>query len=784
MWKAGGRRYGNLDEAASPARHPGLSESASLLDFRGLWLIVRRRARFIGTLVACVLIGVAAALVLIPPRYSATAVVLVDPRQQRVTASESVLSGIGSDAAAVESQVDLITSSALIKRVVERLGLADDPEFNSMSAVQRLAAGVLSVFGVDPAGDRETQSNWILRRVQDRLDVRRRGLTYVIEVTFTSVVPAKAARIANAIAETYQDDQRAAKFDATIKASDWLKDRIVEMRTHVRDSENAVASYRAENNLIDTAEGIKLVQRQIETLNQQLILARASGAEARARLDRVQQITAQSGNTAGLNEALQSPVIANLRSQYAEVARSEAELSAALGGQHPSLVRVRAQLADLRRQIDSEIGRILAGVRNEFEVAKSREASLEADLTRFKEQAARYDQADVRLRELQREAQANRALFDQFLVRSKETTEQQTLQIPDARIVAPALAPVRPNRPGTALLLAVAVAVSLVLGMGLALVLEHLDRTYRTIAEVERDLSLPCLGIVPLVEAGRTAGGRAIGILATLVRRAGPRFQAARSLARAVLDDPSSPFAEGLHSVRLRLRAAHRRDSGEVLAVVSAMPGEGKSVIAANLAHASAKAGARTLLIDGDLRHASLSAAYPGAKAGLVDVLNGGIGVKAAVLQDPRSGLSILAGGARHDTVNALAEADDERLSTILQQCRQLFDLVIIDSPAILPVAESRRLLDCADRAVLVIEWRRTARDTVFEALNSVGPGADKIAGVVLNKVDVSKYRLYDYGRYGLYTAETGGPRSRERPEPVAASVMHGPREAVQAAGS
>jgi len=324
----------------------------------------------------------------------------------------------------------------------------------------------------------------------------------------------------------------------------------------------------------------------------------------------------------------------------------------------------------------------------------------------------------------------------------------------------------------------VAAAVSLTLGVGLALVLEHLDRSYRTIAEVEHGLSMPCLGLVPLAD-GAARGG----VLSTLFGRA-RGFLAARSLARAVLDAPSSPFAEGLHSVRLRLRTASRRDVGQVVAVVSAMPGEGKSIIAANLAHACAKAGLRTLLVDGDLRHASLSAAYPGAKAGLVDVLSGGLGIKAAVLQDPRSGLSVLAGGARGETVNALAETDDVRLGAVLDQCRKIFDLVIVDSPAILPVAESRKLLDCADRALLVIEWRRTARDTVIEALNALGEGVDKIAGAVLNKVDVCKYRLYDYGRYAVYTADLKGARARPRPDTIAAAVVHGPREIVQAARS
>jgi succinoglycan biosynthesis transport protein ExoP len=750
MWKTARRRYGTLDEEA-PA---GLAESASLLDFGRLWLIIRRRIQLIGAIVVAVSIATVAALAIIPPRYSSTAVVLVDPRQPRVTSSESVLSGIGSDAAAVESQVDLISSSALAARVIKRLGLTDDPEFNSPSTTQRLS----QLFGFD-SSDPDTQFNWIVRHFQEKREVHRRGLTYIIEITFTSAVPAKAARIANAMAQMYQDDQRAAKFDATEKASAWLNDRIEELRTRVRESETAVANYKADNHLVDTAAGITLVQRQIETLNQQLILARASTAEARARIDQVEQITSRSGNAAGLNEALQSPVIANLRSQYAEVARTEAELASALGSQHPTLQRVRAQLADLRRQIDGEIVRILAGVRNEYEVAQSREASLEGDLARLKEQAARFDRADVRLRELQREAQANRTLFDQFLARSKETTEQQSLQIPDARIVAPALAPVRPNRPGTPLLLLVALAVSLMLGVGVALVLEHLDRSYRTVAEVEHRLSMACLGLVPLADAG------------------------GRSLGSAVLDAPSSAFTEGMHSVRQRVRGANRHQPGEVLALVSAVPGEGKSTIAANLAHACAKAGLRTLLVDADLRHASVSAAYPSAVAGLVDVLNGNISVKAAALPDPRSGLSILAAGANRDTINALAETDDARLGGMLEQMRQQFELVIVDCPAILPIAESRRLLDCADRAVLVIEWRHTACDTVMEALNALGDSVDKLAGVVLNKVNLRKYRLYDYGRYAAYTRDISAARARPRPQ-IAAAVRHSPREAVQAAGS
>ena len=389
--------YSPLDDPADAAPvgrdsgHDQRDNSRSvggLLDLRSFWLVLRWRTRLIALVTLGTVVVAACALVILPPKYKATTVVLVDPRQPHVTNTQAVLTGIGADAAAVESQVELIESSALAKKVIETLKLAEDPDFTSLSLMDRISDGLSTLLGRDPDAFERTRTGRLIYKFQNGLTVRRRGLTYVLEISYRAGDPVKAAHISGTIAEAYLDDQRAAKGEITARASGWLGDRIGEMRERVRSSEEAVAAYRSANNLVDVTQGNKLINRQVEDLTQQLALARSRTADASARLERVQQATQRNSDPATLSEALQSQVIANLRSQYAETVRTEAESAAINGDRHPGLIAARAQLANLRRQIDNEIGRILVGVRSDYQVAMSREAALETELAKLKEQSA------------------------------------------------------------------------------------------------------------------------------------------------------------------------------------------------------------------------------------------------------------------------------------------------------------------------------------------------------------------------------------------------------------
>ncbi len=575
--------------------------------------MLRWRAWLIGVVTLATVLVAGIALVVIPPRYKATTVVLVDPRQQRVTNSEAVISGIGADAAAVESQVELIESSALARKVIERLKLTQDPDFAKISVLEQIGEGLLALVGQASPNTEERRLNRLVYKFQNGLNVRRRGLTYVLEISYTAKTPAKAALISGAVADAYLDDQRAAKAEITARASGWLGERIEAMRDQLRDAERAVADYKSANSMVDVTQGNKLISRQIEDLTQQLALSRTRTAEAWARRERVEQVTRNTTDPAALAEALQSQTIAGLRTQLAEAARAEAESHALYGDRHPSRVAARAQLEGVRRQIDNELTRIVAGVRSDYQVASDRERSLERELTSLKEKFGETSQANVRLHELEREAQARRALFEQFLNRAKETSEQQSLHIADARIISPALVPLKQDRPPTVVLLIVAAVGGGILGLGLVLLMEQMARGLRTGAEIEEFLSLPCIATLPSEANGLSARRGLLG-------RHWPRARAGQGAAAALFarSAPLSAYARSLQVLRSRLRRASPSRRGEVLVVISALPGEGKSTFACNYALSAASAGIRTLLIDGDVYNASASRAFELDRGGAV----------------------------------------------------------------------------------------------------------------------------------------------------------------------
>src|ERR1700731_2147950 len=734
------------------------------VDLREMSRILRRRWKTVAApplcLIALALIYILSATTL----YTATSTVLVDPR--RASAIESnqsamSMSNFGTDDATIESETLLIQSIAILQRVGEKLKLTDDPEFvptpGLLDPIKRLFSSSSPVAGASLEDAAKARSVDILQR---RMKVTRQGTTFLVDINVSSESPRKAAVIANAIAEAYFEEQVRAKYDATRIAADWLNGQIDGLKSRVVASEKAVEDFRSANNLT-VSQGVTVNDQQITDLNNQLIAARVQTAEARAKFDQAQQLSKSGSDAGGINAAISSDTIGKLRAQYADIAKNEADLSSKYGARHPLVANVHAQLRDTQRLINEEIKRILQSAGHDYDVARSREASLQQSFEQLQGVSSSSGQAQVRLRELQREAEANRTLYESYLARYKETTAQESLEMPDSHVVTMASIPIGPSWPKTWFVLGIALTLGLGMGCVLGFLADYLDRRVKTLEQAEQISGLPALAAVPLIGArelarlakrGRTELGRYDPKTAKLLPAA-----LQPPLMRYALDAPGTFFAEAIRAIRLALQRTMRVQPVKVVLVTSALENEGKTTLATNLAQSFASLGVQTLLIDGDLLNPQLTHALcPHADTGLLDFAMNRASPEQAILIDHSTRLSILPSTiVKHvDLITELMFS--ERIVDVLDHLRQRYELIVIDSPPLVPLVDGRALAELADRIILALAWDQTPGEVLSHTIDLLSPVQDRILGTVLTRVDLSRLRFYDYYRSSAYLKPYG----------------------------
>lgn len=451
---------------APPRRGPSIRSALALLRRRALWIL------------GCALIGASIAVLagkLVTPRYTAEAQLYIDPRDLRLVDKE--LTPTGQDATGfmtiVESQAQVITSSNVLGRVVRSLDLAHDLEF---TGGQR--GGLLAALGLsrppprDPASDAEAA----LDALDKRVAVRRTGRTFIVDVTAWSRDPERAAQIANAVAAAYLAEEAATRAEAASKASAGLSARLVELREAVNAAESRVQAYKVENGLVGTRDAL-VSDQQLTQLNAQLASARVRAADAQARVDQLQRIQTSGSDAGATEDALASPAIASLRTQHAELSRRQAELLHDLGPRHPLVTSINSQIGQVRRLIDQESARYGQAARTDLARAQATVAALERSFDSAKGKTVGQAQASIRLRELEREQEASRAVYQAFLVRAQETGQQARLDVGNARVITPAVRPPYPSYPPPARTLAlIGLAAGLLLGIGLAVGEDRLRR--------------------------------------------------------------------------------------------------------------------------------------------------------------------------------------------------------------------------------------------------------------------------------------------------------------------
>lgn len=766
------KRASDNSPAAGREGYPDTSSSfgfggAEGIDLREILRIARRRGPMvavIGFLTA--LLGAVYALQLTPV-YTAKSTLLIDTNQKNIINAEAIVSGIGRDNSALESELELIRSYDVAKRVVSKLKLDQQPktEPSKVSVVRQLMS---LVFSREPAPQpvvNENHTDKVIRSLSRSIAVDRKGWTYVVDIKYTSSNPVKAAQVANAFADEYLVDQLEANYEVTRRANDWLSERLDDLRKKVRESERAVELFKVENNIVET-NGSTLNDQQVAKLNEQLILARAESAQAQARYDQVQAVRKRGGDITAFADALQSSALASLKGKASEIRRELANLSAKYGNRHPSVVSARAQLQDVRRSISSEAKRILTSTENALQVAGSREKSIAASLAEVRGTASRDGQAEVILRELERESAANKALFESFLGRFKQTSEQEKLNTNNSRVIERASVPRGPSAPNKKSIVVLATMLGLGLGVGLAFLLEQLDAGYRTTVQIEKHMGVPVLASIPRSDdelPGSSIGRAArkynpFGLLPSVFRKGDKSERRMKksdrvSISRLVVQRPLSSFTEAIRALRMGIKFADVDRPQKIVLLASALPGEGKSTIASNLALHAAASGERVLIIDLDLRHPVLTSLYaPDAKQGAVELLLGEVDLKQAIVKDAASGLHILPAPRRKDLTHTAELLGSKRMKDLFAHLSGFYDLIVVDTSPLLPVTDGRALIDVVDSLVLVVKWETTARDAVDAALKQSLGAHGKLTGVVMNDVVASRARYYDYYKSGYYS--------------------------------
>jgi len=697
-----------------------------------------------------------------PPTYTARAAMIIDKGTVQVQ-----LGGILSEVPVeVDSQIQLIKSEAVALAVVDKLKLAEDPEFIDPPVgllgrmrtfvADHLRQWLFSVRATDAAVEADP-AGLAATNALERLKLSRTG--YVVEIEFSSFSPKRAAEVANGFAEAYIEDQQKHKQRAAQEAGTWLNDQIEELRKQSVRADEAVAQFKAKNNIVAvTSDGRLITDQQLTLLNSQLVVAREKTAEARARLDRIEQVINSNAPDkqaiATVTDTLNNPIIIKLRTQYLELLNREALWSREYGATHQAVINLGRQIREIQGSIHDELRRIGETYRSEYEIAKQRQAELERAVVDAERQYQDTNQVLAKLRELESSAETLRGLYRTALQRGTELVQKQSFPVADARLIARAAPPTGKSSPRTLLIVFASAIGGAVLGFGAGALRASLDRVFRTPAQVEAGLQCRCLALAPALNRVKYRAGPANPKSRIVRRNSGVIWD--------VVDRPLARFAEAMRTIRLEVHLNGPKKPISVLGFTSSLPKEGKSTIASAFALLSAHSGARTILVDCDLRNPALSAALaPNAESGLLEVVSGKRQLDEVLWSEPTTGLAFLPTVMKRSrAAESSAILSSAALRTFFDKLRQKYECIVVDFSPIAPIIDVQSTAGLVDSYVFVVEWGRTNIDVAELALNKATVVQENLLGVVLNKVNFKTLGQYEgyrrdyyadkhYGQYG-----------------------------------
>lgn len=716
---------------------------------------LKRQWRLIALVTGLGIVVGATYIALSPAKYTAETDMIIDTKRVTWTQAEMQAENHPIEDASVESEIETTKSEKVALAVIRRLHLDDDPEF--IGSGRQLTRHILSLLklksGTEAALTKEELERRALGVVENNLRVTRLGRSYIEQIAYTSLDRNKAANIANAFADAYIEDQLQAKFEATHRASDWLQQRIGELRQQASDAFKAVQDFKSQNGIIIGVDGKLASEVELDQLGIALAKARADTSQAKARLDRITRVLEQrpDPNKESFNipdpivtDALSNPVITRLRQQFLDDQNKESEWSARYGADHQAARNLRAEMAALQRAIWDEISRIAESYKSELQIAKSQEESIDKRMTEVFQSSASTREKQVRLRELETSANTYRNIYETFLSRFTQSVQQQSFPSTEARVVTPASPPSVPSSPKITLTIALATLCGFGFGVMAGFAREQMNRQIHTRAEIEKLLGTSCLAVLPKVAERNLSLGK---------RKTKRESGAFRQLSDVA---PFSSTAEALRYIKVAIDL-HPGES-KVIGIVSALPGEGKTTVAAAFSAFLAKGGARTLVVDADLRNPSMTRTLGYSNApGLLNMVADKTDFDSLVISDSLFKFDFLPSSTQIKPLNSSDILNSSAVKQMLKAAKSNYDYVLVDLPPVLSVVDVKAAAHLFDAFVLVVEWGSTSADDLVRAVGASNILSERLLGTVLNKADevaMRRFEGYSDRHYNYYTNE------------------------------
>ncbi len=717
---------------------------------RFLSVIVERRWLILGCAVLGVTGGVLGYLDQ-PSRYSAEAVLALDARKLQALPTESVVSSLPQESPVLRTEVDIISSRSMAERVLARL--------------QTSGVDVAKGFGLTPNSEANSQADQttattsrnarahiqqrdLLDELTSKVQVTNDGRSYTIYVSFTGMDPDFAAAVANAYAEAYISYQVDLQTTATRRVSDWLGTRLVSMRNELERSEHAATSFREKSGIVKS-NGTTLLSQQIAGLNAELARLRAQRAGAAARLATALDLL-KKNNGMALAEVLSSPTIQQLRTEEATLNRTLSGISKSGAVKNPQIPQLTSQLQMLQSQIDDEVGKIIDSLRNETEVNRRQQAGLEASLLQLQSDMSAANEAIVQADQLDREASANRTIYESYLTRYKQTIEQDGIAMAEARIISRAVPSEAPSSPSLPTWLLAGLAFGLAAATVASLLLETRARFLRRPDPLESTAGIPVIGRIPELSLAQ------------------------RSHVSDLIGHTLSPFAQAVADVQSRLRLSARPGNVLVIAVTSAVAGEGKTFIASCLARSLAATGLRTALLDANLTTPGVAAEFGVQPLRTIDAVatQDSVSLDELVRREASSGVDLVCAGAIDVPAEHILGHDG--FARLISGMKQNHDVVIIDATALSNGSSALLVSSVADTTVLVVPESGDPLRTVRAIRQLRAAAGTSIGGLVVNcasRSTLSRRNVVSFVVDHLRSA----PEARKRVEtPVEASSIVG----------